>query len=132
MEKPYDLIEKYKKELEDDTDINPVNLPDKQFSAPNVKHKWLYRHIQAKQRSLELQNQKEDLFRKKSSAFPAALSKAAVNAKFEKEDDIVAINKELEKQELLIEYLDSALKLIYSHLTFDFQHIVNRMKLETL
>lgn len=132
METPYDLIDKYKIELDDDTDINLVNLPDKQFSAPNIKHKWLHREIMARKRLLQLEEEKEAIFNKKSSSFPVSLSKAAINAKFEKEPDIIEINKEIRKQELLIAYLEGAIKLIFHHLTFDFSKIVDRMKIEQL
>lgn len=132
MEKPYDLMDKYAIELALDTDINPINLADKQFSAPNTKHKWLHRSYMARRRLADLEEEKEELFRKKQSNFAVALSKAAVISKFEKDEEFIVLNKEIKKQEMLVEYLDKSLDLIYKHLTYDFRGIIDRMKLEVL
>lgn len=132
METPLDLITKYNKELEEDTKLNILNLQDKQFSLPNVKHKWLQRYTDSRIRLLELNKKKESAFRQKSNTFPASISKAAIHAKFEKDTDIIDLNHEIDEQELLIDHLKIAIQQIFVPLSYAFRPMIDQMKMEEL
>ena len=130
--KIYERIEQYAKEIEEDTSIDIVNLRDKQFSSPQTKHKWLYKMTMEKKRLLELYEKKDQIMVTKNIDNPLQLSRAAMKAKADKDDDVIELNKEIKKQELLVEYLDAAVNKIFSQMGFDFKNLVELIKMEQL
>lgn len=126
-----ELTEKYARELEIDTQVDATNLMEKQYSAPNVRHKWLYRRTQAKQYLLKLFDAKDNLLEKKMNANVLPVSVAALKKKAEGDTDIRQINRQIQDQEILVEYLDDAVKQL-NQIGFDFRNLVEMMKMETL
>lgn len=132
MENPLDLIEKYAKEIESDTQIDISNIMEKQLSAPNVKHKWLYRLTQTKRQLFKLLELKEDMLTKELSGNVLNLPKASIARKLDNNADMIKINRLIREQELLIEYLDNNVNKVFSQMGFDFRNIVELMKMEQL
>lgn len=128
----FDTIEKYAREIENDTQVDASNIMEKQLSSPNVKHKWLYRVVQAKRHVIGLREKKADLIAEKLAENKLQLSDVALKKQAEKLKEVVQINKEIEQHELLIEYLDRAVEKIFSQMGFDFRNLVELLKLEQL
>jgi hypothetical protein len=134
MNEQYDLLEKYSKEIEEDTQIDIGNIREKQLSAPNVKHKWLYRLTMERKKLLNLLEEKESLVKQEIDKNPMCnqLASRVLKEKAEKNEKIVNLNKTIQKQELVVEYLDSAVNKIFVQMGFDFRNLVELLKLEQL
>jgi hypothetical protein len=128
----YDLIKEYSEQIEEDTKIDVLNLKDKQLSSPNVKHKWLFKLTMEKKKLLELLDKKDRIVAEKMKDNPLELSKARIQAKANTDDTMININKDIKKQELMIEYLDGAVNKIFSQMGFDFRNLVELLKMEQL
>lgn len=130
---PMTLLEEYSKEIEMDTQIDVTNVMEKQLSAPNTKHKWLFRLMKSKKALLDLIELKENFL---NGALlkdnPLKLSKAVVASKLETQADFKNIQKKIKEQELLVEFLDGAVNKIFTQIGFDFKNIVELMKMEQL
>jgi len=128
---PYLQIEQYAKDLDIDTQVDVTNIMEKQMSAPNVRHKWLYKLVQSKQGLLRLLDEKEALMQHKMQGNPLPVSAPVLKRKAEGDLDIQTLNKKIHQQELLVEYLDGAVKQI-NQIGFDFRNLVELMKMENL
>lgn len=130
---PMELLEEYSKEIEMDTSIDVTNVMEKQLSAPNVKHKWLFRLIKSKKHLIDLVEIKENFLNNAlQKDNPLKLSKAVVASKLESQMDYKSIQKNIKEQELLVEFLDGAVNKIFSQIGFDFKNIVELLKMEQL
>jgi hypothetical protein len=127
----YDEIDKYASELEMDTQVDSTNIFQKQLSAPNVRHKWLYRLVMCKKKLYILSEQKDNLINEMMKTSRLPVSNIAARKNFEKEPNIVLLDKEISKQELLVDYLDSAVKQL-NQIGFDYRNLVELLKLEQL
>jgi len=128
----YNLIEKYAIELDMDTYVDVTNIMEKQLSAPNVRHKWLYKLVQAKQKLISLYDDKDALLQLKMQGNPLPISSnPAIKKRAEGDADMKDINKHIHGQELLVEYLDGAVKQM-NQIGFDFRNLVELMKMENL
>jgi hypothetical protein len=128
------LLEQYAKEVEIDTSIDATNVMDKQMSAPNVKHKWLYRLMQARMQLLKYTEEKEAILQAAIEHNPARLkiSNAAIKASVESKDEVKALNTKINRYTLLVDYLDGVVNKIYTQIGFDFKNLVELMKMEQL
>lgn len=132
MENPSELIEKYAKEIEVDTQLDVTNIMEKQLSAPNVKHKWLYRLTQTKRDLFKLLDKKEDMLQQELAGNTLNLPKISVQRKLDSNPDMLKLNRLIREQELLIEYLDNNVNKIFSQIGFDFKNLVALMQMEQL
>jgi hypothetical protein len=127
-----DLIDQYAKEIEMDTNIDRLNVMDKQLSSPNIKHKWLFRVIKVKRNLLRLQEAKEMMILQEMESNTLRLSKAIIMSRVESNVEAKKLTRQIKEHELLIEYLDRAVDKIFSQMGFDFRNLVELIKLETL
>jgi hypothetical protein len=127
-----ELIDQYAKEIENDTEIDRLNVLEKQLSSPNIKHKWLYRVINVKRNLLKLQEEKEVMVQREMDSNTLRLSKAVVMSRVDSNPEAKKISRQIKEHELLIEYLDRAVDKIFSQMGFDFKNLVELIKLETL
>lgn len=127
----YEHIDAYASELDTDTQVDSTNILQKQLSAPNVRHKWLYRLVMAKKTLIKLDESKEELISQKLNMSNLPVSNIAARKNAERQNDVAAIDKELRQQELLVDYLDSAVKQM-NQIGFDYKNLVELMKLEQL
>jgi len=128
----FDQIDEYAKKIDMVTQLDVTNVLDKQLSAPNVKHEWIYKLVQHKRKLLELMEKKENYIAAKYGENPLGVSKAAIKFKAESDIDILKLNREIRHHELLVEYLDMAVNKIFSQMGFDFKNLVELMKMENL
>ena len=127
----YELIDQYAKELEFDTQVDSTNIMEKQLAAPNIKHKWLYRSVMSKKRLLALSYQKEDLINEKLKSSNLPISNPTIKKNLERQPDIMELDREIRQQEILVDYMDNAVKQL-NQIGFDYKNIVELMKLENL
>ena len=126
-------IEKYKEELEVDTQIDELNLKEMQLKLPAIKHKWAARYIIAKQDLRKLQDiqevAEEKIGIKINQNAPVKLSDRAIKTKVITNETYKKIRREIINQKLLIEYLEKA-EQVFKSMTFDIKNAIDLMKLE--
>ena len=129
-----DILEEYKKEITEDTKIDQINILDKQLMLPSIKHKWVSRLIDSKKNLNKLNKKKKDIKKlvveQIQDNIPKNLPKAALDLKIEGSEKVKEINDEIEKYELLIDYLERVEK-IFSSMSFDFKTATDLIKMET-
>lgn len=124
MENGDDLFEKYSKEMELDVQLDALNMMDKQYSLPNVKHKWLYRKVQCEKNLHQLYRAKDQLISLKIRNEPINLSKPKLKSKMEDEEDIQRVNEEIKSYELLVDYLKIFFDKTLCGMSFDIKNLI--------
>ena len=129
-----DILENYKKEIIEDTKIDQFNILDKQLMLPTIKHKWVSRLIDCKKNLNRLFKKKKDIkkivIEQIQDSIPKSLPKAALDIKIEGSEKVKEINDDIEKYELLVEYLEKVEK-IFSSMSFDIKNATDLIKMET-
>ena len=129
-----DILEEYKKEIIEDTKIDQFNILDKQLMLPTIKHKWVSRLIDCKKNLNRLFKKKKDIKKivveQIQDSIPKSLPKAALDIKIEGSEKVKEINDDIEKYELLVEYLEKVEK-IFSSMSFDIKNATDLIKMET-
>lgn len=130
-----EVLENFKKELQQDTQIDEINLTQKQLMLPAIKHKWVARLIDQK-RHLNSLNKKKKIIRVavvaslEKEGMPPGLPKSALDKKIEGSDAMQKINEEIEDTEIMIEYLEKV-ETIFRTMTYDIKNIIDINRLET-
>jgi hypothetical protein len=129
-----DILEEYKKEIIDDTKIDQINILDKQLMLPSLKHKWVSRLIDSKKNLNRLSKKKKDIkkivLEQIQDNIPKSIPKAALDLKIEGSEKVKDINEDIEKYELLVDYLERVEK-IFSSMSFDLKTATELIKMET-
>ncbi len=106
---------------------------EKQFSSPNVKHKWLFRLMQARRDYITLENARDSYVHNiLNNDNPLQLSKSVVEKKIHSQAEYRILVNKIKEQEILIAYLDAAVNKIFTQIGFDFKNLVELMKMEQL
>ena len=129
------LFDKFQEEIKNDTQIDQMNLMDRQLMLPAIKHKWVARLIDQKRTRNNLERKKkvlkEEVLKKlESGGIPTGVPKASIKEKVETSDTIKKINEELEDVAIIIEYLEKV-EGIFRSMTYDIKNITEISKLET-
>jgi hypothetical protein len=132
MKEPMKLLDEYSKEIEMDTSIDVTNLMEKQLSSPYIKNKWLYRLMQTKRELISLEEAKDAFLRNAENDNPLHLSKNAVKTKAQSQSEYRAMELKIKEQELLVNYLQSAINVIFDKIGYDFKALVEMLKMEML
>jgi len=130
-----DKLEEFKKELQEDTQIDELNLLQKQLMLPAIKHKWVARLIDEKRRVNRLKTQKKIiregvLTSMETNGIPPGIPKAKIDRKIETSQSIIKIDEDIQECEILIEYLEKV-ESIFRSMTFDLKNIVEITRMET-
>lgn len=126
-----ELIERYKLELEIDTNVDETNIKEVQLKLPGIKHKWVARLIQAKADLYKLQQVRSKALEKIKIKPPIDLNTKQELSAASKNDIIVKIDAEIVQQEIVIDYL-SRVEVIMKSLTYDIKNVIEIMKMETM
>jgi hypothetical protein len=126
-----EIIEKYRIELEKDTDVNELNLKEAQMKLPGIKHKWASRYINHKMELQKLKKMEKEAISKliEKMSDDVELSKIAKEKKIKSHELIIKINEKIIEQERCLEYIDSV-NQIFKSMTYDIRNLVEIMKLE--
>lgn len=132
-EESFELFEKYKLEIELDTHVDEINVKDVQMKLPAIKHKWVARLIQAKADLKKLSNAKLKAIEhtKKTISSPVILPDKNINNAAIKQDVVQRIDKQIQQQELIIDYL-TRVEQIMKSFTYDIKNVIDIMKMESL
>lgn len=128
-------LEEFKKELQEDTKIDQINLLEKQMMLPAIKHKWVARLIDQKRKLNALERKKKAiragvLETLEKKGLPTGLPKSALDKKIDGSEEILKIVEEIEDTEIMIEYFEK-IEGIFRSMTYDMKNIIEINKLET-
>jgi hypothetical protein len=128
-------LEEFKKELQEDTKIDQINLLEKQMMLPAIKHKWVARLIDQKRKLNSLERKKKAiragvLETLEKKGLPTGLPKSALDKKIDGSEEILKIVEEIEDTEVMIEYFEK-IETIFRSMTYDMKNIIEINKLET-
>ncbi len=130
-----DKLEDFKKELQEDTQIDELNLLQKQLMLPAIKHKWVARLIDEKRKLNRLKNSKKIiregvLTSMEQKGIPPGVPKAKIDRKIETSQSIIKIDEDIQESEIIIEYLEKV-ETIFRSMTYDLKNIVDITRMET-
>ena len=129
-----DLLDKYIKELGEDTSLDEFTVRDVQMKLPGIKHKWAGRLMRLKLDNEKLKadrgrhiNSLADQLIKESHV---KLSKPIARQTVEQHESIIEMNRTIKDNTVAIEFLEKAERILNS-MTFDIKNLTEIMKLET-
>jgi hypothetical protein len=130
-----DKLEEFKKELQEDTQIDELNLLQKQLMLPAIKHKWVARLIDEKRKLNRLKNNKKIiregvLSSMEQNGIPPGIPKTKIDRKIETSQSIIKIDEDIQESEIIIEYLEKV-ETIFRSMTYDLKNIVDITRMET-
>lgn len=129
-----DLFEKYSTEFVEDTKLDELNIKERAMTIVAIKHKWVGRLMRHKIDLKKLENAKKQAVKKVSSGLSKSnveLTKTAADRVALSNDLVVRIVAEMEKLELIVEYLEKIERILNS-MTYDIKNVIDIQKLETL
>lgn len=132
--KEEDLFEKYNAEFLEDAKLDELNIKERAMTVVAIKHKWVGRLMRHKIDLKKLERAKKTAITKVSATVvksnveltDTAAKKVALNS-----DLVVRINTEIEKIELIVEYLEKVERVLHS-MTYDIKNVIDIQKLETI
>lgn len=128
-----EIFEKYKLELEIDTQVDELNVKDIQMKLPAIKHKWVARLIQAKADLRKLTNMRIKAMEQLKSRVnsPITLPETNIANAASKQELVRRIDIQITQQELIIDYL-SRVEQIMKSFTYDIKNIIDIMRMESM
>ena len=129
-----EILDKYTKELEEDTKINMLNLRDAQMRLPGIKHRWASRLINHK---MEISKTKSLIIKAKDAIIDKqmdgkiTMSRPSLEKKAESNDIVIRLRKKVKQEEFIVMYLEKVEQILRS-MTFDIKNITEILKLEQL
>ena len=130
------LLEKYKEELDADTAIDEMNVLQQQMKLPAVKHKWVARLIEHKNRLNKLNRKRKTtraavLTSLENNGIPIGIPKGKIESKIDGTESMLTLDEEIEDTEAMIEYLEK-IEQIFRSMTYDIKNIVEIQKMESM
>jgi hypothetical protein len=129
-----DTLKSYTEELKEDTKVDEINLKEKALFLPGIKAKWVARMINHKNELNHLEKKKAkaitDLIERYKAESPIKLHAAVAKDKAETDSSVLEINRKIQEEKLLIDFLERVEK-IFSSMSFDLSNIVKIVQLET-
>jgi hypothetical protein len=129
MDDPEDLLKKYKAQLAIDTELDIINVLDKAYSLPSIRHKWnglfhdaktdLYRLVQLKEAYIDGVMLKDN---------PMQLSRTAIVGKILHQKQYKELLNKIFHQETLVEYIRDSIKDNISKMGYDIKNIIELKK----
>jgi hypothetical protein len=118
-----------------DVKLNQMNLSEKTLESPALKSKWVQTYLAEKQYLTVLKDAKEklldDYIRKHGQpGIPKKVIEARAQRESSKSQDITKINKTIEDQKQIVEYLEFTNKIILGF-GFDLKAATDIIKLES-
>ena len=130
-----ELLDKYTKELEEDTEINQMILRDVQMKLPAIKHKWVARLINHKVEASETKSliikAKETIIEKQLSNTKVKMSRPSLEKNAESHETVIKLRNRIREIEFVIMYLEKVEKIL-SNMSSDIKNLTEIMKQELL
>ena len=130
-----DLLDRYVEELTVELKIDDFNVMEVQRRLPGRRHFWNARLIRHKIKLAQLKRDKINLLNNAASSIhqnaTVGVSKPVLRQAAENTPTIQDINRQVQDEEILIEFLEKTEK-VFSSMTWDIKNIVELQKLEQL
>jgi hypothetical protein len=131
-----EILEKYKKELAEDTAIDEMNVLQQQMKLPAIKHKWVARLIEHKNRLNKLNRKRKTtraavLASLENNGIPIGIPKGKIESKIDGTESMTILDEEIEDTELMVEYLEKVEQFFHS-MSYDIKNIVAIQKMESM
>lgn len=129
------IIDQYIKEIENDLKIDEFTIKETSMKTPGRKHFWVGKLINHKRTLIKLKEEKveikKELVKEIMARSPIKLTIPVAERTAEQHEKITDIQKRINEQELIVEFLEKVEKT-FSSLSFDIKNIVEIMKMESL
>ena len=122
-------MKEYKLQLAEDTHLDIINVLEKAYSLPSIRHKWngfyhdaktdLYRLTLIKDAYIDGVMEKEN---------PMQLSRSIITNKASKQEKYKDLLNKIFHQETLVEYLKDSIRENVSKMGFDIKNIIELKK----
>ena len=123
-------LKEYKEDLDSDLEYDELSINDFQSKLPAIKHKWVFRLIQHKDKLLQAKSKRVELIKKEHSTHsPVNLSTRTIENMQSDDENVLKVDDFIKNQELIIDYLEKVEKIV-SSCTFDVKNLIEYMKLE--
>ena len=130
-----ELLKRYIDEIGKDLVLDAFNLKEAQLRLPARKHYWVARLIEAKIERNRLISKKKtlkkDVVKQVIQESPIKINVAAAIAAAENHKSLKVLNKDIEEQDIIIEYLEKVEKIMNS-MGYEIKNIVDIQKMEQL
>ena len=128
-----EILDKYIKELENDTKIDQLNLKETQMILPGLKHKWVGRLINHKNEVNKLQHAykqaKDSIVENMSKNQTVGMSKVTLERTADSNEIVQKILQKIEEEQLIVLYLEKV-EVVLRSMTYDVKNLIDIMKLE--
>jgi len=130
-----ELLKRYIDEIGKDLVLDAFNLKEAQLRLPARKHYWVARLIEAKIERNRLISKKKtlkkDVVKQVIQESPIKINVAAAVVAAENHESLKGLNKHIEEQDIIIEYLEKVEKIMNS-MGYEIKNIVDIQKMEQL
>lgn len=129
MQDPEELLKQYKLQLAEDTQLDVINVLEKAYSLPSIRHKWNGFYHDAKTDLYRLTLLKDAYIDGvMDNNNPMQMSRSVMTGKISKQADYKALMTKIFHQETLVEYLKDSIKENVSKMGFDIKNIIELKK----
>ena len=129
MQDPEELLKQYKLQLAEDTQLDVINVLEKAYSLPSIRHKWNGFYHDAKTDLYRLTLLKDAYIDGvMDNNNPMQMSRSVMTSKISKQADYKALMTKIFHQETLVEYLKDSIKENVSKMGFDIKNIIELKK----
>lgn len=127
-----DILSKYQNEFEQDSELSEFNLREQQMKLPAIKHKYVAYLMQHKHRKQKLIHAKNEILSNilTMDSPTVGLSNKAMERKHTANPKIQKINRMIEEEDIIIEYLEK-IENITRSMTYDLGNLVKIVQMET-
>jgi Recombination, repair and ssDNA binding protein UvsY len=126
-------LAKLKEKFEEDVSIDQLNVLEKQYELPRIKHRWLIRHSSMKYKIRDLVELKEKTIEQATNNDKIKqqfkLDPKRVRKLLESDPQIALLTTKIEEYKIVLEYLAGMLEIV-SKMSFDIKNIVDLRKIE--
>lgn len=130
-----ELYDKYKEEFEKDFTINAFNLEEVTMRLPARKHYWVARLHDLKRtryrKEAEKRNLENEVIKQLQEKSPVKLDSRGATKQVKNSEQMKALSEELKNMDMIIAWLDDAVKII-TFMTNDIKNIIEVRKLEEM
>ena len=129
------MLKRYIDEIGKDLVLDDFNLKEAQLRLPSRKHYWVARLIEAKIERNRLISKKKaikkEVVKQVIQESPIKINTAAAVSAAENHESLKGLNKDIEEQDIIIEYLEKVEKIMNS-MGYEIKNIVDIQKMEQL
>ena len=128
-----EILDKYSEEIKNDAHIDRFGLTDKQMALPGIKHKWVARLINHKEKLQKLKKIKKlskiKIIKDLQNESNVTLSNVTLDKKADDNDNVKDVQNKIDQEELIILYLEKVENILRT-MSFDIKNLVELIRIE--